>query len=238
MSSYSFTSPFNSAQTLTTCSAALGHGFAGGTTDGPGAFDFRQGTNDSDGSPSLDNPLWSTVRGFLHDPSDEQIVCQHPKPILLDVGAAQKPYAWTPNIVDLQLFRLGHVVIIIAPGEATSMAGRRWRDAVASAAHDVLQIGQPQVVLGGPANSYAHYISTEEEYQVQRFEGASTLYGPHTLAAYINLTISHISYLGTPAEVSALPPLPAGPQPPININTSLSLIRPVIVEQSLDSRQD
>ena len=31
---------------------------------------------------------------------------------------------------------------------------------------------------------YTHYITTYEEYQQQRYEGASTLYGPHTLAAY------------------------------------------------------
>lgn len=31
-----------------TCPAALGYGFAGGTTDGPGAFDFVQGKNDTE----------------------------------------------------------------------------------------------------------------------------------------------------------------------------------------------
>lgn len=34
------------------------------------------------------------------------------------------------------------------------------------------------VVIAGPANAYAHYITTPEEYSVQRYEGASTLYGP------------------------------------------------------------
>ncbi|CAF2482940.1 unnamed protein product [Rotaria sp. Silwood2] len=40
------------------------------------------------------------------------------------------------------------------------------------------------IVIAGLANSYSHYITTYEEYQQQRYEGASTLYGPHTLAAY------------------------------------------------------
>ena len=40
------------------------------------------------------------------------------------------------------------------------------------------------VVLAGLANVYTHYVTTFEEYQVQRYEGASTLYGPHTLRAY------------------------------------------------------
>jgi neutral ceramidase len=40
------------------------------------------------------------------------------------------------------------------------------------------------IVIAGLSNSYTHYIATYEEYQQQRYEGASTLYGPHTLAAY------------------------------------------------------
>ena len=34
------------------------------------------------------------------------------------------------------------------------------------------------VVVAGPANTYAHYIATPEEYAVQRYEGASTIFGP------------------------------------------------------------
>ncbi|KAK4943460.1 hypothetical protein LTR10_016951 [Elasticomyces elasticus] len=229
-SSFSFTSPFNHSRKLKTCSAALGHGFAGGTTDGPGAFDFSQGTNDTGDSPSLKNPLWKFARNFLHEPTDEQIACQSPKPILLDVGRANSPYAWTPNIVDIQLLRIGRLVMIISPGEATTMSGRRWRNALAEAAPSVLAIDQPHVVLGGPANTYAHYIATEEEYGVQRYEGASTLYGPHTLEAYINLTLTYLPYLGSEKETSHLHRLPPGPSPPINVNASLSFINPVVVD--------
>ncbi|KAJ9658601.1 hypothetical protein H2198_003619 [Neophaeococcomyces mojaviensis] len=229
LSSYSFLSPFNQSRILQTCSAALGYGFAGGTTDGPGAFDFRQGTNDTDDdSPALKNPLWKAARGFVHPPSDEQIACQRPKPILLDVGAATSPYPWTPNIVDIQGMRIGPLFIIVAPGEATTMSGRRWREVVAEAAKNTFHIDEPIVVLGGPANTYAHYIATEEEYSIQRYEGASTLYGPHTLEAYVNLTLTYLPYLGD--SKSQLPSLVPGPQPPININNSLSFITPVVVD--------
>lgn len=34
------------------------------------------------------------------------------------------------------------------------------------------------VVIAGPANTYGHYVATREEYNVQRFEGAATVYGP------------------------------------------------------------
>lgn len=231
LSSYTFTSPFNTTRMLRTCSAALGYGFAGGTTDGPGAFDFRQGTNDTDDdSPALKNPLWKIARGFVHPPSDEQIACQSPKPVLLDVGAATSPYAWSPNIVDIQAMRIGPLFIVVVPGEATTMSGRRWREAVAKDAKDILGVNDATVVLGGPANTYGHYIATEEEYSVQRYEGASTLYGPHTLAAYVNLTLTYMPYLD--ATQSNLPPLKGGPLPPINTNASLSFIRGVVIDNA------
>lgn len=34
------------------------------------------------------------------------------------------------------------------------------------------------LVVAGPGNTYGHYIATREEYGVQRYEGASTLFGP------------------------------------------------------------
>ena len=226
MSTFKFESPFNGSQ-LATCSAALGYGFAGGTTDGPGAFDFRQGTNDTDDdSPALKNPLWRVARSFVHSPSDEQIECQSPKPILLDVGATKRPYAWTPNIVNIQTLRVGSLVIIVAPGEATTMSGRRWREAVARDAQSVLGLDNPTVVIGGPANTYAHYIATEEEYTVQRYEGASTLFGPNTLAAYINLTLSYLPYLDPDNNL----PLLKGPYPPINTNNSYNFITGVVLD--------
>ncbi len=146
-----------------------------------------------------------------------------------------KPYQWTPNIVDVQAFRVGQLVIIASPGEASTMAGRRWKNAVAHAAADIFQqeptadLPPPVVVLGGPANSYTHYITTEEEYAIQRYEGASTLYGPHTLAAYINVTLSHLRYLAADAE---RPPshTKRGLFPPDNSNSSLSFISPVVMD--------
>ena len=42
-----------------------------------------------------------------------------------------------------------------------------------------------KVMLAGLSNVYTHYITTYQEYQKQRYEGASTIYGPHTLRAYL-----------------------------------------------------
>jgi neutral ceramidase len=210
-----------------TCPAAMGYSFAAGTTDGPGAFDFKQA---QPGDPHA-NPLWSAIGNRLHTPNDTQKECQAPKPILLDVGESDSPYEWSPNIVDVQLLRVGQMFIVVAPGEATTMAGRRWRDAVGHEANNLftdLAEQEPVTVLGGPANTYGHYITTFEEYQIQRYEGASTLYGPHTLSAYINRTLAFLPQLD--ASASNSPSSEYGPLPPINTNNSLSFITPVIVD--------
>lgn len=229
MSDFTFQLP--NGTLVSTCPAALGWSFAAGTSDGPGAFDFTQ----HDGDPSNTSPVWRVVSGFLKEPSDEQRACQGTKPILLDVGEVSRPYAWTPNVVDVQVLRVGQLLVVVSPGEATTMAGRRWKEAV-RAEGTALFSGEdgnthrhspdPVVVLGGPANSYTHYIATEEEYSIQRYEGASTLYGPHTLAAYINVTLAHLPLLGARARPS--PPQPPAAFPPDNTNRSLSFITGVV----------
>ncbi|EPE03246.1 neutral alkaline nonlysosomal ceramidase [Ophiostoma piceae UAMH 11346] len=207
-----------------TCPAALGYSFAAGTSDGPGAFDFTQADS---GSPDA-NPVWAVVSGLLKVPSAEQKACQYPKPVLLDVGEMTEPYAWSPNIVDMQALRVGQLIIIISPSEATTMAGRRWRNAVHDEAKETFLKGgaDPIVVLGGPANVYAHYCATPEEYGIQRYEGASTLYGQHQLPAYINLTLSNLNYLAPDATGAPA----AGPAPPDNRDNSLSFISGVVFD--------
>ncbi|KAK4226513.1 Neutral/alkaline nonlysosomal ceramidase [Podospora fimiseda] len=220
MSNFTFILPNGSE--ARTCPAALGYSFAAGTSDGPGAFDFTQHS----GNENTTSPVWKVVSHLLKDPSPEQRACHWPKPVLLDVGEMTTPYEWTPNIVDVQVFRVGQLFIIVSPGEASTMAGRRWKEAVAD---DVLaDISSPIVVLGGPANSYTHYITTEEEYSIQRYEGASTLYGPHTLAAYINITLQYLPYLYDDASSP-----PRGGEellPPDNSNISLSFITGVVMD--------
>ncbi|KAH7082594.1 neutral ceramidase precursor [Paraphoma chrysanthemicola] len=218
-SNYTFT--LKNGTTVRTCPAAMGNSFAAGTSDGPGAFDFVQ--NDP-GAPQ--NPFWNIVGSAIAPPGPEQIRCQYPKPVLLNVGEAKTPYPWSPNIVDIQVLRVGQLVIVVSPGEATTMSGRRWREAVHTSITSSGIATDPMVVLGGPANSYTHYITTEEEYSVQRYEGASTLYGPHTLNAYINATITNLKYLADNVQGTISP----GPSPPDNRDKSISLITGVVYD--------
>lgn len=217
MTFWDFTLPNGTA--ARTCPAALGYSFAAGTSDWPGMFDFSQGDS---GDPDA-NPLWNVVKDLLSKPSAEQQECHQPKPILLNVGDLSQPYPWAPNVVDIQAFRVGQFVIVTSPSEVGTMAGRRWREAVATEAAGFLD-EDPIVVLSSPANTYAHYLVTPEEYDIQRYEGASTLYGRHSLDAYINLTVSNLGYLSPDSDSLPEP----GPSAPDNRERSLSFITGVV----------
>ncbi|CAH8265123.1 unnamed protein product [Arabidopsis lyrata] len=211
-----------SSETVKTCPAAMGFGFAAGTTDGPGAFDFKQGDDKG-------NVFWRLVRNVLRTPGPEQVQCQKPKPILLDTGEMKEPYDWAPSILPIQILRVGQLVILSVPGEFTTMAGRRLRDAIKSflISLDPKEFSNNMhVVIAGLTNTYSQYIATFEEYEVQRYEGASTLYGPHTLTAYIQ----EFKKLAT-ALVNGLT-LPRGPQPPDLLDKQISLLSPVVVDST------
>merc|ERR1711970_618030 len=195
MSSYPVNLPNGSV--VSTCKPALGYSFAAGTTDGPGEFDFTQGV-------ITGNPFWDFITGLLQEPSPEQVECQAPKPILLDTGEYVLPFAWHPIHIDTQVLRIGQVLLLAVPGEFTTMAGRRLREAVAETAG----IEGSKVVVAGLSNTYTHYITTWEEYQKQRYEAASTIYGPHTLLAYIQQfdRITKAMTMGESVEPGTPPP--------------------------------
>ncbi|KAK9196003.1 hypothetical protein WN943_004131 [Citrus x changshan-huyou] len=237
-------------EVVKTCPAAMGFAFAAGTTDGPGAFDFTQGDDKG-------NPFWKLVRNVLKAPSKEQVKCQHPKPILLDTGEMKIPYDWAcpysnnhkypalhhishhdwckcktrihdrPSILPVQILRIGQLVILNVPGEFTTMAGRRLRDAIKMS---LISGGGGQfnsnvhIVIAGLTNTYSQYVTTFEEYQVQRYEGASTLYGPHTLSAYIQ------EFKKLAAALIIGQTVMPGPPPPDLLDKQISLLPPVVVD--------
>ncbi|XVF46656.1 hypothetical protein PTKIN_Ptkin03bG0045200 [Pterospermum kingtungense] len=205
------------SEVVKTCPAAMGFGFTAGTTDGPGAFDFKQGDDKG-------NPFWRLVRNLLKTPDKKQVDCQHPKPILLDTGEMKKPYDWVPSILPIQILRIGQLVILSVPGEFTTMSGRRLRDAVKTVltSSGTGEFGSNiHIVIAGLTNTYSQYVATLEEYQ-----GASTPYGLHTLSAYIQEFQKLASALlkGQPVE--------AGPQPPDLLNKQISLLTPVTVDST------
>lgn len=86
-----------------------------------------------------------------------------------------------PSLLPMQLFKIGNLVIPAIPGELTTMAGRYLRKTLEEAFKDT---EVKYVALGTYSNAYSQYITTEPEYEYQSYEGASTLFGPHTLGAY------------------------------------------------------
>lgn len=205
-----------SGKVVHTCPAALGYGFAAGTTDGPGSFDFTQGEN-------ISSPFWNLIGGFLSPPTRKQKECHDPKPILLNTGGVTLPYPWDPDSVPISIFQIGRLFIVSVPCEFTTMAGRRLRRAVKKIAVDK-GISNPEVTIAGLANSYTHYVTTFEEYAGQRYEAASTLYGPHTLLAYIQefKRLMHDLLDGRPSTTD---------DAPVNLSQKqISLIPPVIFD--------
>ncbi|XP_052124114.1 neutral ceramidase [Frankliniella occidentalis] len=212
----------NSMSKVRACLPAMGYSFAAGTTDGAGAFQFQQGTRST-------NPLWNSLRNFIMEPSKGQVACHGAKPILLTTGEMNFPFQWQPTIVSHQLAAIGDLALACVPGEFTTMAGRRLRATVHEALQGGAQAtrGPEDVVIVGLCNTYSDYITTPEEYEVQRYEGASTIYGPHTLTVHLKIYRSlAASVLGR-----ALPD--PGPTPPEMMNDLISLLPPVLFDSAM-----
>lgn len=145
---------------------------AGSIEDGPGVpgVPIPEGVRNpflqALGDPAAPAPAW------LAD-------AQAPKAIAAPLGLLP-PVAWVPNVLPIQLVRIGELYLAAAGGEFTITSGLRVRRAVA----DALGVPLEQVLMQGYANAYHEYVTTPEEYDSQQYEGASTLFGRYTLCAY------------------------------------------------------
>jgi neutral ceramidase len=125
-----------------------------------------------------------------------------PKPVVVMPGIEHPPAV--PQILPVQLLRIGTVAVLGIPGEITTMAGRRLRESTLGA---LSVAGVRSLALGTYANEYSSYVTTTEEYGSQQYEGASTLFGPHTLAAYQQVAA------GLAAAIVGATAVGAGPEP-------------------------
>ena len=116
------------------------------------------------------------------------------------------------------------MAILAVPGEFTTMSGRRLRESLANTAAGLGE--DMEVVIAGLSNTYTHYIATYEEYQKQRYEAASTIYGPHTLSAYIQ-QFNHL--LQNMIEGNQLQ---RGPPPPNLFDDQLSFVPGVVMDNA------
>ncbi|MDF2179304.1 neutral/alkaline non-lysosomal ceramidase N-terminal domain-containing protein [Aliiglaciecola sp. CAU 1673] len=189
---------------------------AGSTWDGPSNIDgvVEGMTVDNEGSVWNKNqnlfsaviagyPVFALMNGFssltmFNDTQDDP--CQYPKPTFVKrktLGAE----LYTPYL-PFQMFRIGSLALVAAPGEMTTMAGRRLE---AELAPVLANMGIEHVVIAGLANAYQGYITTPEEYAMQHYEGGHTIYGPNTLAAYKQIYSQMSQAMAAGQSVSAGP---------------------------------
>ncbi len=159
----------------TTGPAAYGYSFAAGSTEDGGGQPllFKEGMTKPD--RFIETLAKQVVP--VAAPSEAVRALHQPKPILFAPGAVDPPLV--PNVIPVGVARIGQLALAIGPAEYTTMSGRRFREAVKAALPEVRY-----VAVAGYANDYVGYVATREEYEVQNYEGASTLYGPWTQAGY------------------------------------------------------
>lgn len=156
---------------------ATGAGAAGGSEDGPTVF--RQFPF------SMHEGLTAAGRG-----------CQRPKrPLVLGLIEESAPCEY-PEVAPLTLVRLGSRAIVTVPFEPTVTVARRLR----RAAQEVLGAAP---VLASLSNGYLQYVATGEEYSLQHYEAASTLYGPEEARFFEQRVRALASSLGTSRPVEA-----------------------------------
>ncbi|MGH7813580.1 MAG: neutral/alkaline non-lysosomal ceramidase N-terminal domain-containing protein [Candidatus Binataceae bacterium] len=84
-----------------------------------------------------------------------------------------------PDDLPVQIFQINELLLIALPGEFTTEMGRRIKAAAKLAA----QSFDPPIAgaaIVGLASQYSSYYTTPEEYDIQNYEGGSTLYGPNS----------------------------------------------------------
>lgn len=233
---YQVTDQFTGSGTQSICEGAIGWSMtAGATWDGPSGIAgvFEGMTVNNDGTSwhrsrsFFENvlegfPLFALMNGFSSLTMWNEAVddpCQYPKPTFVNrktLGAE----LYTAHL-PFQLFRIGSLALIAAPGEMTTMASRRLRNEVRSVLESQ---GVDTFVIAGLANAYQGYITTPEEYNMQHYEGGHTLYGPNTLAAYKQVYNQLATALKNGTSVSA------GPTPPDLLNDQIIPVLGVVYD--------
>ncbi|UYQ60519.1 neutral/alkaline ceramidase [Streptomyces peucetius] len=195
-----------------TCPAMVGAStLAGSVEDGPAIPGFTEGMN---------SPVAKLLEPFDIDPPEWLVSCQYPKANLVPTGLVNAVTPTTPTVLPLQIVKIGQFHLVAGPAEYTIVSGLRIRRSVAE------ELGVPleNVLMQGYANAYSQYVTTPEEYDLQQYEGGSTLYGRYTLSAQQQEFASLAASLrdGTPAG--------SGPTPPDHSDRQTSLQTGVVMD--------
>ncbi|MBU3066721.1 neutral/alkaline ceramidase [Nocardia sp. NEAU-G5] len=120
------------------------------------------------------NPFWDWISRNVRYRFSQKLGDAHAPKTIAAAGKMFARYApFVPNVVPVQLIRIGELYLLGIPGEVTITAGLRLRRTVAA----VVGAEVGNVLVVGYANGHAQYFTTPEEYDAQRLEGASTVFG-------------------------------------------------------------
>lgn len=183
----------STGQASRTAPALLGQNFIAGTEDGRGPAWFDEGAERQllvAAFARFTAPLSDEVRA-LHAPKDPFVLLHRPN------------WDLVPAVLPIQLMLLGPLAFIAVPFELTTMAGRRLRRQVIA---QLRERGVSDAVPISMANAYAGYTTTPEEYSVQHYEGASTLFGREQLGALQGVLSRLTAAIGADQPVDSLPP--------------------------------
>ena len=97
-------------------------------------------------------------------------------------NGALDEHALIPNILPLQLIRIGQLILIGCPGEITTVGGAELKALVLK---KLKPEGVEEVILSSYANCYMGYITTYSEYLSQSYEAGHTPFGKWTHAALL-----------------------------------------------------
>ncbi len=184
MPGFEIKSDFTGQKNQQLCLGALGFSFAAGAEDGPSHIDgFYEGIKADDYTDKtwLDFANTFFINPFLTGGA-EQKRCQYPKKILITTHSDMGNLI--TRTYPFQIFRIGSLAILGLPGEMTTMGGLRLRQRV----RPILEkAGVDTIVIGGLANSYSGYITTQEEFKEQQYEGGHNEFGPFSHSAYMQI---------------------------------------------------
>lgn len=153
--------------------------------------------------PGVISLIWPKVL------TKEYIECHGVKPVILPSGLMSfsifKFIPLMPQVLPVQVLKIGNLVIAGQPTEITTMAGRRVKKTLLSSfPHGEVD----HAVVAGLSNTYASYLATYEEYLKQGYEGGGTMFGPYELEAFQQEYVKLCSAIVTGDDVES------GPEPP------------------------
>lgn len=181
-----------------TCPGLLGQNFGAGTEDGGGIPGLKEGDLEV-------NRVFRFFSNVVKRTPKWVQACHTKNKVPLLATGLMRPVKWVPEILPVQVVKLGQIGLAVTNFEVSTMAGRRIRATVLEA---LASVGVTEVEVTAMSNAYAQYVTTKEEYMTQHYEGASTLFGPNQLEALQQELKRVAASIVDPAV-----PLDRGPEP-------------------------